>query len=353
MVRADACAVLLASLFCCGTWPALLQLAGRTGRHPAISYCDYTLGYVLVAVLTALAFPGALVGGGSVALALVAMLGGSLLCVGNLCLQIAVDLGCPLTVTLPLQASLTVILGTSLNYALQPRRSDAVWLFLGVALFAAAIALSAKAQVDYDDRERAGDAARATHQASPLVSAADATATPERPSSDEADAAAPKPRARRGLVVAFGGGAAFGAFSPCFNVAVNDEFGWSSSGPLRLWTANVLFAAGFALGSLATNARRLPRPAVRSYRAEPLRSRALPFLAGVVCAAGNELQFYGGTLAGFAASDLVQAFPVVGMVWGRCLFADFEGAPPRVVRTLVAVYASYLAAVLFLFLSVR
>ena len=80
---------------------------------------------------------------------------------------------------------------------------------------------------------------------------------------------------------------------------------------------------------------------------------ALPFLAGVVCAAGNELQFYGGTLAGFAASDLVQAFPVVGMVWGRCLFADFEGAPPRVVRTLVAVYASYLAAVLFLFLSVR
>ena len=211
-----------------------------------------TLGYVLVAVLTALAFPGALVGGGSVALALVAMLGGSLLCVGNLCLQIAVDLGCPLTVTLPLQASLTVILGTSLNYALQPRRSDAVWLFLGVALFAAAIALSAKAQVDYDDRERAGDDARATHQASPLVSAADATATPERPSSDEADAAAPKPRARRGLVVAFGGGAAFGAFSPCFNVAVNDEFGWSSSGPLRLWTANVLFAAGFALGSPAT-----------------------------------------------------------------------------------------------------
>ena len=40
------------------------------------------------------------------------------------------------------------------------------------------------------------------------------------------------------------------------------------------------------------------------------------------------------------------------MAWGRLLFRDFEGCAPGVARTLVAVYAAYLAAVLCLFLSV-
>ena len=157
MVDAAAAVVLLASLFCCGTWPAMLTYAAKDGRHAAHSYLDYTAGYVCVAAVTAVASP---LGGGDVALAVVAMVGGAMLCVGNLCLQIAVDLGVPLTAALPLQASLTVVLGTSLNFALQPERSDAAWLFAGVALFAAAIALTARAQLDYD-RDRG--AARATH----------------------------------------------------------------------------------------------------------------------------------------------------------------------------------------------
>ena len=140
MVDAAAAVVLLASLFCCGTWPAMLTYAAKDGRHAAHSYLDYTAGYVCVAFVTAVASP---LGGGDVALAVVAMVGGAMLCVGNLCLQIAVDLGVPLTAALPLQASLTVVLGTSLNFALQPDRSDAAWLFAGVALFAAAIALTA------------------------------------------------------------------------------------------------------------------------------------------------------------------------------------------------------------------
>ena len=41
------------------------------------------------------------------------------------------------------------------------------------------------------------------------------------------------------------------------------------------------------------------------------------------------------------------------MAWGRLLFRDFEGCAPSVARTLVAVYAAYLAAVLCLFLSVE
>lgn len=58
-------------------------------------------------------------------------------------------------------------------------------------------------------------------------------------------------------------------------------------------------------------------------------------------------------MAGFAASDLVQAFPIVGMLWGRYLFSEFQGAPRPVVRTLVAVYVAYLAAISALILSVE
>ena len=264
MVRADAALALVAALCASGTWPALLQLAGRE-RRSQVNYVDYSAGYVLVAV-GAFACLGGGGGGGDATLAAFAVLGGACVCAGNHCLQRAVAMGCPLTVTLPVQASLTVILGTTVNYVLQPARSDPNWLFGGVALFGAAIVLSSKAQFDYD---RDGGAqplrlrcsgseahffAQGADEAPPtrspmLFSELDPSPTTGTP----AKASGTPDRARRGLVVALCGGVAFGGFSPCCNIAVNDEFGWSAAnGPLGLWTANLLFACGFAVC--------LPRP---------------------------------------------------------------------------------------------
>ena len=81
--------------------------------------------------------------------------------------------------------------------------------------------------------------------------------------------------------------------------------------------------------------------------------RASACTAGAVCAIGNASQFAGGALAGFATADLVQAFPLVGTLWGVFLFGDFRGASRRVIALLVGVYTSYLVAVVLLALSVR
>ena len=46
-VKGDAVAALLLSLLCCGTWPAVLQLAGQS-RHSTLVYLDYAVAYAVV-----------------------------------------------------------------------------------------------------------------------------------------------------------------------------------------------------------------------------------------------------------------------------------------------------------------
>ena len=48
-------AILLASLVCLGTWPALLDLSSLHGRHPSHAYLDYACAILVVASVLALA----------------------------------------------------------------------------------------------------------------------------------------------------------------------------------------------------------------------------------------------------------------------------------------------------------
>jgi glucose uptake protein GlcU len=81
----------------------------------------------------------------------IAGVGGSLLSCGNLSMQYATSVyGAPLTTVLALQASLTVVLGTCLNYMIEPARTPRpLLLAMGVLVFLAAIVLAAYAQVMY------------------------------------------------------------------------------------------------------------------------------------------------------------------------------------------------------------
>ena len=58
-------------------------------------------------------------------------------------------------------------------------------------------------------------------------------------------------------------------------------------------------------------------------------------------------------LAGFAAADLVQAFPLVGTLWGVCLFGEFRAASRHVYALLCAMYACFVSAVVLLACSAR
>ena len=74
--------------------------------------------------------------------------------------------------------------------------------------------------------------------------------------------------------------------------------------------------------------------------------------AGALCAFGNWLQFQGGFLAGFAAADMVQAYPLVATLWDYFLFNEFHQMTSRVVAVLVLMYISYLIGISMLAFSI-
>ena len=72
-------------------------------------------------------------------------------------------------------------------------------------------------------------------------------------------------------------------------------------------------AVALNLGLMYQPPRGSARSTVAKYVLDPdRRGRALAAAAGFINAVGNTLQFYGAELAGFAAADLVQAYPLVG-----------------------------------------
>ena len=60
-----------------------------------------------------------------------------------------------------------------------------------------------------------------------------------------------------------------------------------------------------------------------------------------MCAFGNVLQFQGGQLVGYATADLVQAYPIVSILWDVYLFGEFRQASRTLVLLLFGMYISY------------
>eukprot|EP00249_Psilotum_nudum_P018488 c26832_g1_i3 orf=1038-1676(-) len=150
--KAGAIALMIAALCFLGTWPALLTLLERRGRLPQHTYLDYSITNFLAAVIIAFSFgqigsstpdsPDFLTqlgqdNGPSVAFA---MAGGLVLSMGNLATQYAwAYVG--LSVTEVVSSSITVVIGTTMNYFLDYRINRAEILFPGVGCFLIAVCL--------------------------------------------------------------------------------------------------------------------------------------------------------------------------------------------------------------------
>ena len=82
--------------------------------------------------------------------------------------------------------------------------------------------------------------------------------------------------------------------------------------------------------------------------------RRVALLAGIVCAAGNVLQFHGGQLVGYATADLVQAYPLVSTLWDILWFGEFahvQWCCSRLSVLLVAMYVAYVGGIVLLSVS--
>jgi len=481
---------LFSSLVCLGTWPAFLRLAStvtsdkdqsdcfntkskgpqtrrRKQRDIRFVYLDYAFSYLISSWIPLLvetvvsrwndsntrSETGFDINNKKVLDLLLwigfASLGGVLLSIGNLTLQWATTVyKAPLTTIVAIQASLTVLLGTSLNALLEhlsntPRPT---WLFIGILFFLMAIGTATLAHQTYsslsltsftndisnpeisesteesslDDFESEFrncmsrsielQASTRSYGSSGHGSTGSCSKIHDDILHDDNDfgmlsvpreqqlsvdtvitidvnnVSIDKNSSQKALLLAVIGGCCFGFFSPAFNVAVNDPFGFAESdgeslgGGLSVTTANLCFSFAFTISSVMGTMMLLRRPPPSSGLTPGLTvhddyPKSFSFFspscrwgiaAGFLCGVANLLQFRGGQLVGFATADLVQAYPLISTFWDVVLFGEYgkrscvlsarnNEPTDRIIRTtyfyLAAMYVLYLGGVVCVVLS--
>ncbi|XP_022726277.1 ureide permease 1-like isoform X3 [Durio zibethinus] len=386
--KGGAIACMLLALFFLGTWPAIITLLERRGRLPQHTYLDYTMTNLLAAVIIALTFGQ--IGDSTVERPnffaqlsqdnwpsiLFAMAGGVVLSLGNLSTQYAwAFVG--LSVVQVISSSMTVVIGTTLNYFLDDRINRAEILFPGVGCFLLAVCLAsavhssnsadnkAKLSSWSNDNETGREYASFLHihwlniskdlenGNVPVRKAKAGTATFLIELEERRSIKVFGKSTFIGLSLTFFAGVCFSLFSPAINLATNDQWHTLKEGVPKLvvYTAFFYFSLSCFVIALILNISFLYHPALgvpkSSFKAylKDWNGRGWAFLAGLLCGFGNGLQFMGGQAAGYAAADAVQALPLVSTFWGVILFGEYRRSSRRTYILLFSMLFMFIAAV--------
>ncbi|XP_078430188.1 ureide permease 1-like isoform X2 [Wolffia australiana] len=395
--KGGAIALMFAALFFLGTWPAILTMLERRGRLPQHTYLDYSITNLLAAVVIALTFGQ--IGGDSPDMpnfftqlsqdnwpsVLFAMAGGVVLSLGNLCTQYGwAFVG--LSVTQVISSSLTVVIGTTMNYFLDDRINRADILFPGVACFLVAVCLGSAvhASNSADNREKLLEVAdfklddedkgdQATKGEAEIEFGSygldDSSAKQQKAEYGTAQYILDLERRRSikvlgsetfiGLCIVFFAGLCFSLFSPAFNLATNDQWRTLKRGVphLVVYTAFFYFSISCFVLAVILNVYFLYRPLLglprSSFKAylRDWNGRHWALLAGLLCGFGNGFQFMGGQAAGYAAADAVQALPLVSTFWGIYLFGEYRKSSKRTYTLLGGMLFMFVVAVAVLMAS--
>nr|APR63789.1 hypothetical protein [Populus tomentosa] len=370
--KGGAIACMLLALFLLGTWPAVMTLLERRGRLPQHTYLDYSITNLLAAVIIAFTF-GWLMQDNWPSV-MFAMAGGVVLSLGNLSTQYAwAFVG--LSVTEVITASITVVIGTTLNYFLDDKINNAKILFPGVGCFLIAVCLASAVHSSNAADNRAklrclsnDDKLRSV--ATDISTSREAFPETERRAKfGTADFLVELENRRAikvfgkstliGLAITFFAGICFSLFSPAFNLASNDQWHTLKKGvpDLVVYTAFFWFSVSCFVLAIILNVTflyhpvlDLPRSSLKAY-INDWNGRGWAFFAGLLCGFGNGLQFMGGQAAGYAAADAVQALPLVSTFWGILLFGEYRKSSRRTYVFLASMLLMFVAAVAVLMAS--
>ncbi|CAF2042165.1 unnamed protein product [Brassica napus] len=392
---------MILSLCCLGSWPAILTLLERRGRLPQHTFLDFTTANLLSAIV--IAFTLGEVGKSTFQTpdftiqllqdnwpsVLLAVVGGVLLSVGNLATQYALAfVGLPVTEVIT--ASITVVIGTTLNYFLDDKINRAEVLFPGVGCFLIAVFLGAAvhysnaADVKAKLESLPSEYKAGTHREGDFYSSIKkGEDNPEKEETDLESHEQPVEKAKAGTagffvelenkraIKVFGksimiglfltlfAGTCLSLFSPAFNLATNDQWSTLPKGVPKLvvYTAFFYFSIAGFLIALILNLIFLYRPmaglaksSLKKY-VKDSKGRSWAVFAGFLCGFGNGLQFMGGQAAGYAAADSVQALPLVSTFWGIILFGEYRRSSRRTYVLLVSMLLMFVAAVAILMAS--
>ncbi|CAI9262245.1 unnamed protein product [Lactuca saligna] len=384
--RGGAIACMLLSLLFLGTWPAILTLLERRGRLPQHTYLDYTITNLLAAVIIAFTFgefgntndgkPNFLIqlSQNNWPSVLFAMVGGVVLSLGNLSTQYAwAFVG--LSVTEVITSSITVVIGTTLNYFLDDKINRAEILFPGVACFFIALCLGSALHASNakDNKEKLNKLQGcqvggngSISNGSKTISKNDLEYGSSKPEKAKAGTASflielESQRSIKvfgrstviGLAMCLFSGICFSLFSPAFNLATNDQWNTLDDGVphLSVYTAFFYFSCSCFVIAIILNitflyypAFNLPKSSIKAYLND-WEGRGWAFLAGFLCGFGNGLQFMGGQAAGYAAADAVQALPLVSTFWGVLFFGEYRKSSRRTYVLLVGMLSMFIVAV--------
>ncbi|KAK2966704.1 hypothetical protein RJ640_007991 [Escallonia rubra] len=386
--KGGAIACMLLALSFLGTWPAIVALLERRGRLPQHTYLDYTITNLLAAVIIAFTFgemgkskpeePNFLIqlSQDNWPSVLFAMTGGVVLSLGNLATQYAwAFVG--LSVAVVVDCSISVVIGTTMNYFLDGKINKAEILFPGVGCFLIAVFLGSavhasnaadnKAKLlnlENGKKDGIGENAVSKFEESYANSSGnnDVENGTKKAKAGTADFLIELEDRRSikvfgksafiGLGITFFAGACFSLFSPAFNLATNDQWHTLKDGVphLSVYTAFFYFSVSCFVLALILNIAflyrpvlNLPRSSIKSYLND-WNGRGWAFLAGFLCGFGNGLQFMGGQAAGYAAADSVQALSLVSTFWGILLFGEYRRSSRRTYILLAGMLLMFMVA---------
>jgi len=296
------------------------------------------------------------------------------LSVGNLSTQYSWAL-VGLSVTEVISSSLTVVIGTTMNYFLDDKINRADILFPGVGCFLIAVCLGSfvHASNAADNKEKL----KSLSTEGTGFSTSKETLTNDVRESDVENGSSSADKARAGtagflielenrrsikvfgkstiigLAITFFAGICFSLFSPAFNLATNDQWHTLKEGVphLSVYTAFFYFSVSCFVVGIVLNIiflyrpiLNLPKSSLKAYLSD-WNGRGWAFLAGFLCGFGNGLQFMGGEAAGYAAADAVQALPLVSTFWGILIFGEYRRSSRKTYILLVSMLFMFVVAV--------
>ncbi|CAL4993450.1 unnamed protein product [Urochloa decumbens] len=380
--KGGAIALILVATLCGGSFGPAMLFMERKGRRPQHIYLDYSIANFFVAVLIAVTvgqigesqpgMPNFFTQLGQFQhnwpSVLIAMAGGLALSFGNMICQygwafvglsLANIIGC----------SMSVVLGTTVNYFLDGRINRAEILFPGVACFMVAIVLSAavhssnakdkkeKLNIGGHFRTKGNTGDCDDHNSSNHVQPGTAEFLAEVEKRRSIKAAGSS--TFTGLVIVLFSGFCFFIYSPALNLAANDQWHFLKKGVphLVVYTAFFYFYLSGFLIAICVNIWLLYRPvagvpssSIGAYFRD-WNGRHWGLLSGLLCGFANGFQFMGGQAAGFATADAVLASPLICTLWDIVLFGEYRRSSKKTYFLLGSMLSMFVIAIAVLLAS--
>ena len=300
--------MMITSAICWGSWANTYK--GVKNYRFELFYWDYAIGIFLISLILALTMGSTghdassflnNVQSADRSNIISTMVGGAIFNLANLLLVAAIDMA-GLAVAFPVSIGIALVVGTLLNYVLQPK-GNLLFLALGVACAFIAVVLDGKAFGTMSGARTAS---------------------------------------RKSIVVCVVSGVLMGLWSPF------TTYGTTRGNALTPYGSVVFLTLGALLSCFVWNLYFMKKPLVGEpvnfggFFTAPPSGHLLGLLGGVIWGTGTMFNVVAGKATTFAVSYAIgQSAPMVAALWGLLAWKEFAGAGSRAKLYLVLMFVFY------------